>query len=122
MNNSATTKKSGLQRLLSACGYSLAGLSEACRHETAFRQELLLAAVLIPIALVYGRSGTDKALLIGSVMLVLIVELLNSAVESLTDRVSLERHPLAKKAKDLGSAAVLLALVTTALVWGVVFW
>ncbi len=113
--------KSGLQRIINACGYSMAGLGEAFRHEAAFRQELLLAAVLLPIALFSKKSGSDKALLIGSVMLVLIVELLNSAVESLTDRVSLEIHPLAKKAKDLGSAAVLLSLFTVAIVWGLIF-
>ena len=113
--------KSGLRRLLNACGYSLAGLGEAMRHEAAFRQELLLAAVLIPIALFCRRPASDKALLIGSVMLVLIVELLNSAIESLTDRVSLEIHPLAKRTKDMGSAAVLLSLLTLVAVWGLVF-
>ena len=113
--------KSGLRRLLNACGYSVSGIGEAFRHEAAFRQELLLAAVLIPLALVSRRPGSDKALLIGSVMLVLIVELLNSAIESLTDRVSLEIHPLAKRAKDLGSAAVLLSLLTMAVVWGLIF-
>lgn len=113
--------KSGLRRILNACGYSLSGLGEAVRHEAAFRQELLLAVVLIPVALVSGRPGGDKALLIGSVMLVLIVELMNSAIESLTDRVSLEIHPLSKKAKDLGSAAVLLSLLNLAMVWGLIF-
>ncbi|MBI5484235.1 MAG: diacylglycerol kinase [Deltaproteobacteria bacterium] len=113
--------KSGLRRILNACGYSVSGLGEAFKHEAAFRQELLLAVVLIPIALLSGRPGSDKALLIGSVMLVLIVELLNSAVESLTDRVSLEIHPLSKKAKDLGSAAVLLSLFNLAIVWGLIF-
>lgn len=113
--------KYGLRRLLKACGYSLSGLGEAFHHEAAFRQELLLAVVLIPIALLCRKTGTDKALLIGSVMLVLIVELLNSALESLTDRVSLEIHPLSKRTKDLGSAAVLLSLLTMALTWGLIF-
>ncbi len=113
--------KTGLRRLVNACGYSLSGLGAAFRHEAAFRQELLLALVLIPVALLCGRTGVEKALLVGSVMLVLITELLNSAVENLTDRVSLEIHPLAKRAKDLGSAAVLLSLVTLAAVWGLVF-
>lgn len=113
--------KSGLRRILNACGYSVSGLGAAFRHEAAFRQELLLAGVLIPIALFCKRSGSDKALLIGSVMLVLIVELLNSAIENLTDRVSLELHPLAKRTKDLGSAAVLLSLITMVIVWGLIF-
>ena len=113
--------KSGLRRIRNACGYSISGLGEAFQHEAAFRQELLLAAVLVPIALLSGRPGSDKALLIGSVMLVLIVELLNSAIESLTDRVSLEIHPLAKRTKDMGSAAVLLSLLTMVLVWGLIF-
>jgi diacylglycerol kinase (ATP) len=113
--------KSGLQRLINACGYSLSGLAAAFRHEAAFRQELLLALVLVPTALFCRRPGSDKALLIGSVMLVLIVELLNSAVENITDLASPEIHPLAKKAKDLGSAAVLISLVAMVMVWGLVF-
>lgn len=113
--------KSGLRRVINACGYSLAGLGEAIRHEAAFRQEVILAAILIPLALLSNRPSGDKALLIGSVMLVLIVELLNSAIESLTDRVSLEIHPLAKKAKDLGSAAVLVSLFTMAVIWSLIF-
>lgn len=113
--------KSGLPRLLNAFGYSLSGLGDAFRHEAAFRQELLLAAVLIPIALFCSHPRGDKALLIGSVMLVLIVELLNSAIESLTDRVSLEIHPLAKRTKDVASAAVLLSLLTMSIIWGLIF-
>jgi len=113
--------KTGLRRLLNAFGYSLSGLCEAFRNEAAFRQELLLAVILIPLALFSRRSGCEKAILIGSVMLVIIVELLNSAVENLTDRVSLEIHPLAKRAKDLGSAAVLISLLALAMVWGVIF-
>ena len=108
---------SGLRRIRDALGYSLAGLGAALRHEAAFRQETLLAAVLIPLALFLPVSGAGKALLIGSVMLVLIVELLNSAVEAAVDRVSLERHALSKRAKDIGSAAVLLSLVNLAAVW-----
>ncbi len=113
--------KTGLRRIWNAFHYSLAGVLGAFRHEAAFRQELLLALVLIPVALFSHRSGVEKALLVASVLLVLIVELLNSAVEALTDRVSLEIHPLAKRAKDIGSAAVLLSLLTVALVWGLVF-
>jgi len=113
--------KTGLSRLVNACGYSVSGFCQAYRHEAAFRQELLLAAVLIPVALFCRPPGSDKALLVGSVMLVIIVELLNSAIENLTDRVSLETHPLAKRAKDLGSAAVLLSLLAIAMVWGLIF-
>jgi diacylglycerol kinase (ATP) len=109
--------KSGLRRLINATRYSLAGIAEAARHEDAFRQEILLAAVLVPLGLWLGHSGFARALLCGSVLLVLIVELLNSAVEATVDRISLEDHRLAKRAKDLGSAAVMLALVTTGLVW-----
>ena len=93
----------------------------AYRGEDAFRQEVLLAVVLIPIALLSPVSAIAKALLIGSVLLVLIVELLNSAIEAVTDRVSIEDHVLAKQAKDMGSAAVLVSLVLLAAVWGLVF-
>jgi len=109
--------KTGLRRLINATRYSLAGIAEAARHEDAFRQELLLAAVLVPLGLWLGHSGIERALLCGSVLLVLIVELLNSAVEATVDRISLDDHRLAKRAKDLGSAAVMLALVATGLVW-----
>jgi len=112
--------KTGIKRIWNAFHYSLAGLSAALRHEDAFRQECLLAAVLIPLAFFMPTDGTGKALLIGSTLLVLIVELLNSAVEATVDRVSLEHHQLAKRAKDIGSAAVLLALLNLALVWGLV--
>ena len=112
--------KSGLTRILNAFGYSLAGLRAAIRHEDAFRQECLLAAVLIPLALFMPVGGVGKALLIGSVVFVLIVELVNSAIEATVDRVSLEHHRLAKRAKDIVSAAVLLALLNLAVVWGLV--
>ncbi|MEI6719469.1 MAG: diacylglycerol kinase [Betaproteobacteria bacterium] len=109
--------KTGLRRLINATGYSLAGLSEATRNEDAFRQELLLALVMVPLGLWFGPSGTEKALLVGSVLLVLIVELLNSAVEATVDRISLEDHRLAKRAKDIGSAAVMVSLLNAAAVW-----
>jgi len=109
--------KTGLQRLLNACGYSLHGLSSAFRHEDAFRQEVFLAAVLVPIALFLDVGGTGKALMIGSVLLVLIVELLNSAIEAAVDRISFDQHRLSKRAKDIGSAAVALSLVNVAIVW-----
>lgn len=107
----------GLRRIVNATRYSLEGVAAAARHEAAFRQELLLAAVLVPLGLWLGADGLERALLAGSVLLVLAVELLNSAVEAVVDRVSLENHELAKRAKDYGSAAVMIALATTGLVW-----
>jgi diacylglycerol kinase (ATP) len=109
--------KTGLQRLINATRYSLAGLAAATRHEDAFRQELILAAVLVPLGLWLGNGGVERALLVGSVLLVLVVELLNSAVEATVDRVSLEDHLLAKRAKDIGSAAVMMSLATVGVVW-----
>ena len=112
--------ETGLKRVLSATKNSIAGLREALRYEDAFRQELILAAILIPAALWVGAGGVQKALLIGSVLVVLIVELLNSAIEATVDRISFENHRLAKRAKDIGSAAVMLALANAALVWGLI--
>ncbi len=109
--------RKGLVRLRNALLYSLAGLRAAFAHEEAFRQEALAAIVLIPLALFLGNSAPARALMIGSVLLVLIVELINSAIEATVDRVSLERHHLAKRAKDVGSAAVMLALINAAVVW-----
>ena len=109
--------KTGLRRLINAAGYSIAGLAAAARHEDAFRQELFLAAVMIPLGLWMGRNGVERALLVGSVFMVLIVELLNSAVEATVDRVSLDDHSLAKRAKDIGSAAVMLALANVIVIW-----
>jgi diacylglycerol kinase (ATP) len=107
----------GLLRILNATRYSLEGVAAAARHETAFRQELLLAAVLVPLGLWLGADGVERALLAGSVLMVLVVELLNSAVEAVVDRASPEHHELAKRAKDYGSAAVMVALAVTGLVW-----
>jgi diacylglycerol kinase (ATP) len=109
--------KTGLQRVWNALHYSLAGLRAAFTCEDAFRQEALLAAVLIPASFFLPASGLGRALMIASVLLVLIVELLNSAIEAAVDRVSLDRHHLSKRAKDIGSAAVLLALINVVLVW-----
>jgi diacylglycerol kinase (ATP) len=109
--------KTGLQRVMNATRYSLEGLAAAARHEDAFRQELMLAAVLVPLGLWFGNDGVERALLVGSVLMVLVVELLNSAVEATVDRVSLEDHQLAKRAKDLGSAAVMMSLFSVAVVW-----
>jgi diacylglycerol kinase (ATP) len=112
--------KTGLRRVWNAFHYSRAGLGTAYRAEDAFRQEVLLTAVLVPLAFLLSPNGVGLALMIGSLLLVLIVELLNSAIEAVVDRVSLEQHPLAKRAKDIGSAAVLLALLNAVAVWGCV--
>ena len=112
--------KTGLQRVLNATRYSWAGLNAAFRHEDAFRQEIFLLVVLVPLALYLGNTGIERALLIGSLLLVLIVELLNSAVEAAVDRISLDQHELIKRAKDMGSAAVMIALVNVGVVWGLV--
>ena len=109
--------KTGFARIWNALLYSLDGLAAAFRHEDAFRQEVLAAVVLVPIALVMPASGLGKAMMVASVLLVLIVELLNSAIESVTDRISLEDHVLAKRAKDMGSAAVMLSLINVPVVW-----
>jgi diacylglycerol kinase (ATP) len=109
--------KTGLRRIWNALFYSFEGLKAAYRHEDAFRQEVWLALVLIPLALFLPASGMGRALMIASVLVVLIVELLNSAVEATVDRVSLENHRLAKRAKDIGSAAVLFSLINVAVVW-----
>jgi diacylglycerol kinase (ATP) len=109
--------RQGLTRLWNALFYSLDGLSAAFRHEDAFRQEVLMALILIPIAVHMPATGPGKALMVGSVLLVLVVELLNSAIEAVTDRVSLEDHILAKRAKDMGSAAVMIALINVPAVW-----
>lgn len=112
--------KTGLKRVWNALFYSMDGMRAAFRHEDAFRQEVFLAVLLIPAALLTPASGLGKALMIAVVLLVLIVELLNSAIEATVDRISLENHALAKRAKDIGSAAVLLALINVPLVWGLV--
>jgi diacylglycerol kinase (ATP) len=109
--------KTGLKRVWNALLYSFDGLAAAFRHEDAFRQEVFLAAILVPAAFFLPASGPGKALMIGAVLLVLIVELLNSAVEAAVDRISLENHQLAKRAKDIGSAAVFIALVNVPVVW-----
>lgn len=112
--------RTGLSRVVRAFFNSLAGLGDAWRHESAFRQEIVLAAVLVPAACVVPVPAAERALLIASVLLVLVVELLNSSVEAAIDRISLDRHTLSRRAKDLGSAAVLVALVLLAVVWALV--
>lgn len=109
--------RTGLRRVLNAAGYSWAGLTAAFKHEDAFRQEVFLLLPLLPLAVYLGDSGIERALMIASLLGVLIVELLNSAVEAAVDRVSLEQHPLIKRAKDMGSAAVMIALLNVVVVW-----
>lgn len=109
--------KTGLKRILNAFRYSCSGLKEAYRNEDAFRQEVLLAAILLPLAFWVSPEIIERALMVGSVLLLLIVELLNSAIEAVVDRISLDDHPLAKRAKDMGSAAVLICIVNLIVVW-----
>ncbi len=112
--------QTGLRRVWNALNYSLSGLRAAYLNEDAFRQETLLASLMIPLALILPGSGTGKAMMVGSVLLVLIVELLNSAIEAAVDRISLDRHRLSKRAKDIGSAAVLIALINVLITWALV--
>jgi diacylglycerol kinase (ATP) len=112
--------KSGLKRILSAMMYSIAGLKAAWRHEHAFRQEMILLLAGSAVALLLRISAFEKLMLIGVLVLIVIVELINSAIEAVVDRVSLERHPLSKNAKDFGSAAVFLACLLAAAAWAVV--
>ena len=112
--------KTGLKRIWNALFYSIDGLNAAFKHEDAFRQEVLLALILIPVALHMPVSGLGKAFMVASVLWVLIVELLNSGIEAVTDRISLEDHALAKRAKDLGSAAVMLSVLSVPAVWTIV--
>ena len=109
-----------LQRIARAAGYSAAGLKAALRGETAFRQELALFVVLAPLGLWLGRNGVERALLFGSLLLVLVVELLNSAIEAAINRIGAERNELSGLAKDLGSAAVFVALLIVISVWTLV--
>ncbi len=119
-NESPFKGKTGVRRIFNAFGYSLAGLRAAYKHEDAFRQEVWLALALIPLSFFLPATAIGKALMIGSVLLVLIVELLNSAIEAAVDRVSLENHKLSARAKDIGSAAVFISLMNVLVVWGLV--
>jgi diacylglycerol kinase (ATP) len=112
----------GLRRIVNASTFSITGLRAAWRHEASFRQEVLLCLVLLPAGLWLGQTAVERSLLIGSCLLVLIVELLNSAIEAVVDRIGLEPHPLAGQAKDLGSAAVLLSLVLVLVIWASIAW
>jgi diacylglycerol kinase (ATP) len=112
----------GLRRIVNATSFSFAGLRAAWRDEAAFRQEALLCVVLVPTGVWLGQTAVERALLIGSCLLVLIVELLNSGLEAIVDRVGLEPHRLSGQAKDLGSAAVFMSLLLTLVVWGLIAW
>ncbi|MEW5972273.1 MAG: diacylglycerol kinase [Pseudomonadota bacterium] len=114
------SENTGLRRVLLAARYSWQGLTTCYRKEAAFRQELWLVLLLAPLALWLGEDGVERALLIGSLMLVLVVELLNTGIENVVDRVGSEPHKLSGRAKDMGSAAVFVSLVTTAMVWALV--
>lgn len=116
MNSPYKTKR-GIKRIWQGIFYSLDGLGAAFEHEDAFRVEVVLALALIPLALSMHIEAVSKAMLIASVLLVLIVELVNSAIEAIMDRVSLENHVLTKRAKDFGSAAVMVSLINAAVVW-----
>ena len=109
--------KTGIKRLVNAFTYSVAGTYAAFKHEDAFRQEVILSAVLIPLAIYLGETGIEQALMIASVLLVIIVELLNSSLEATVDRISVKRHKLSKRAKDIGSAAVFFSLINAAVIW-----
>ena len=110
----------GLTRIFNAAGYSWLGLKAAYKHESAFRQELWLAIIMIPLGAYIGETLTAKAILITSVLFVLVVELLNSSIEAVVDRIGHEPHALSGRAKDMGSAAVMISLVMTALIWAAV--
>lgn len=114
--------ETGFRRIIDATGYSWLGLKAAFKHESAFRQELLLCLILAPIALWFADSGIEFVLLLGSLFLILIVELLNSGLEAVVDRFGGEMHKLSGRAKDIGSAAVFLSLINAAITWSVILW
>jgi diacylglycerol kinase (ATP) len=109
--------KTGLRRLMNAFSYSIAGTLAAFKHEDAFRQEVFLAVVLTPVALYFGETAIDQALMISSLLFIIVVELLNSSIEATVDRISVKHHKLAKRAKDIGSAAVFFSLINAAVIW-----
>lgn len=112
--------KTGLTRIIHASHYSWLGLKAAWRHEAAFRQELVMAVVLIPLSFVLGQSAAQIGLMVMSVLLVLMMELINSAVEAVVDRFGGEQHQLSGRAKDIGSAAVAIAILNLVIVWAVI--
>jgi diacylglycerol kinase (ATP) len=122
MTNVNPHKATGLRRMVNALSYSLSGLQLAWQDEAAFRQEVILAIVLVLVAFMMPVDLTQRVLLVASVMLVLVVEMINSAIEATVDRISLDIHPLAKRAKDMGSAAVMLTLTNAILTWTMILW
>lgn len=112
----------GLTRIINAYGYSMQGLAAALKHESAFRQEAVLFIVLLPAAIWLGQDWLQTILLVGSLLLVLIVELINSSIEAVVDRIGDERHELAGRAKDMGSAAVFIALANVIFIWAIIAW
>ncbi len=116
----AGQNQKGLRRIINAFGYSMAGFRSCYEHEEAFRQELILSLLLLPVGIWLGGNGVERALLVGSVLFVPIVELLNSAIEANVDRIGTERHELSKRAKDIASAAVFLSIVLAISVWALV--
>ena len=116
------TRVTGIKRLVNATFYSYKGIRAAFRHESAFRQEFILAIILMPVAVWLGRSPVEAILLFGSLIIVLMVELLNSAIEAVVDRTGDEYHKLSGRAKDMGSAAVLFSLLNFFLVWGMIIY
>ena len=116
----ATQGTKGLERIIKAIGYSWQGLKATYRYEAAFRQELFLAIILVPLGIWIGQTGIEKTLLVGSVILVLIVELLNTGLEVIVDRIGDEQHKLSGRAKDIGSAAVFVSLLNVLVVWSLV--
>lgn len=122
MNNAGSPFKTavGMRRLVNALGYSYAGLRHAMQHETAIRQELIALVILVPLSTQLPVTNLEHLILVFSMLLVLLVEFVNSAIESAIDRISLERHPLSGQAKDLGSAAVAIALLMSAMCWLVI--
>ncbi|MCU7935996.1 MAG: diacylglycerol kinase [Candidatus Thiodiazotropha sp. (ex Dulcina madagascariensis)] len=115
-----TKNNLGLRRLVNALGWSIKGFRSTFKHEQAFRQELLLLLVLAPLGLWLGDNGVERALLLAPLLIVLIVELVNSAIESIVDRIGAEKHELSGRAKDQGSAAVLVSLILVAMCWTLV--
>ena len=109
--------QTGIKRLANAFSYSVVGTLAAFKHEDAFRQEVILSTILIPLAIYLGQTAIEQALMITSILLIIIVELLNSSVEATVDRISVKRHKLSKRAKDIGSAAVFFSLVNAAVIW-----
>jgi len=119
MGKSETT---GIKRIINAFGFSLLGLRATFKNESAFRLELAFCVILIPVSFWLGQTAVERVLLIGALLLVLIVELINSAIEATVDRIGSEHHELSGRAKDIGSAAVLISLVNSSVIWGLIIY